>query len=165
MNKHKQQRNTGGKLGMVVEQRGREFKATISTFSNKIQRSIKTGRCPAYFIRDYRLRQGTNKTEILHDKYCQGHRMANSSSLAPSKYVLSTWLSSLVPTGTKKTHTHRENCCRHCFRFSYNPELRASPDALQDKLWYIQKVECCSMRRANRSSHEPTEEIQMPMTT
>lgn len=38
MNKHQQWRNTGGKLGAVAEQTGREFKATFSTFSNKIQR-------------------------------------------------------------------------------------------------------------------------------
>lgn len=38
MNKHQQWRNTGVKLGVVAEQTGREFKATISTFSNNIQR-------------------------------------------------------------------------------------------------------------------------------
>lgn len=38
MNKHQQWRNTGGKLSVLVEQTGHEFKATISTFSNKIQR-------------------------------------------------------------------------------------------------------------------------------
>lgn len=38
MNKHQQRRNPGGKLSVVVEQTGHEFKATMSTFSNKIQR-------------------------------------------------------------------------------------------------------------------------------
>lgn len=118
---------------------GREVMSSRPLFQHsqtKYREGKYRNRCPACFIGDYRLRQGTNTTEIPHDKCCQGRRTAQLFLLGGGQCAMQGWCSLLQPQGCAdhssygwapwfpqelKTHTQGK-CCRHCFRFSDNPQ-------------------------------------------
>lgn len=144
MSKHQQRRNTGGKLGVVVEQTGHEFKATISTFSNKVQRRQVSKQVHCNGNPSWQILPRTQNGRALPFGRCTVHARTDGlplTALVCADHTIPR-LSSLVSSGIKNTQgkllqtlfqTLKLRSIQVAFRTSCGPDRKRN--AAHEKSW------------------------------